>query len=116
MRWINDWVTLSIFVISIGLTFFAANDIYNREVENTLLHLETDVEKYAANIVSETERSLTLLSTLKGFLSVSNIQRDTFYAIADDAMQRYEQLQGIAWVPYVPHENREKHESSQRKF
>ncbi len=115
MQFKQDWVTLTILVAGILLTVYTANNIYQRDLRGALLQLETDVQQYAANLTSETERSLTLLSTLKSFLSVSRIRRNAFYSIADDAMQRYEQLQGVAWVPYVRHDYRDEFEMFQQK-
>ncbi|WP_101757491.1 diguanylate cyclase domain-containing protein [Oceanicoccus sp. KOV_DT_Chl] len=110
-----DKVTVLIFLVSVSATFYTAHYLYKKELSNALQLFHSDVEKYASFIKVESERSLTLLMTLKNLLEVSTIRRNGFDSLAEEALDNYPQLQGVAWVPLVAHADRARYEASKQE-
>ena len=110
-----DKVTLLIFLVGISVTLYTAHYLHQKDVDSALQLFHSDVERYASFLKVESERSLTLLNTLKNLLEVSTVRRNGFDVLAEEALNNYPQLKGMAWAPLVTHSDRERYELAKRE-
>ncbi len=116
MAWKDYKIPLLLLLAGLLLTGVATYYTLKRDNESIRLQLVSDIERYSTYLRAETERSLSLLTTLRGFLGAINIDRKVFFNIGQDALDSYPQLESIVWVPRVDAAQRQAYEQAEQVF
>lgn len=111
------WIPALLLLVGAMITFVLIDYAKQRELNQATRSVAVDTDLYTDHLTAETERSLTLLGTLRSFFSVSDVDRTTFDRVVIDALKDYRQLQAVIWVPRVTDDVRESYqERAQQQY
>lgn len=114
--WRLYFATGLILVTGFSYSFF----LYTFLKKNDIIRLETlfnrDCESIRISVQRELERSVDVLNSIKAnYLSRNDISREQFRIAVTQTIKNSDNIQAVAWIPYVSGEDRNAAETSARE-
>lgn len=107
-----DRISLVIIVLlGCFISFASAHLTARAQQDNQRLELENHSLVYFSHIEGALESSLDSLHALRGFFNASReVEKKEFSIFTDPMLSVHREIQSLAWVPLIKHQDREGHE------